>query len=83
MLDVFRDNSKGKHWMGKLSGLWILYKRLLRRHGLFPQQETKILLFSTPCQQHCPAHTFNSHNMIANVCVFIPTRHLHVMGRDV
>lgn len=21
MLDVFRDNSKGKHWLGKLSGL--------------------------------------------------------------
>lgn len=21
MFDVFRDNSKGKHWMGKLSGL--------------------------------------------------------------
>lgn len=37
-----------------------LYKRLLRRHGQFPRQETKILLFGAPCPRHCPAHTLSS-----------------------
>lgn len=83
MLDVFRDNSKGKHWIGKVSGLWILYKRLLRRHSQFHCRKQRFPFFALPANSIVQLTHVTPHNMIANVCVFIPTRHLHVTGWDV
>lgn len=82
MLDGFRDNSKGKRWTGKLSGLWVLYKSLLRRHGQFLLQETFSFL-ALPASGVVRLTHLTPHNMMANVCLSIPMRHLHVTGRDV
>lgn len=42
--------------------VWVvdIVQKAVKTTRSVPLQETKILLFSTPCQQHCPAHTLNS-----------------------
>lgn len=61
-----------------------VYKRLLRPHGQFPLQEAErfsFLLFPAPSVFQLTHLT--SHNMTANMYVFIPTRNQHVTSRDV
>lgn len=61
-----------------------LYKRLLRLHGQFPLQETErfsFLLF--PANSIFQLTHLTSHNMIANMYIFIPMRNLHVTFRNV
>lgn len=51
MLDVFRDNSKGKHWIGKLSGLSIFVQKAVKTTRSVPTAgNRKIFFVSIPCQ---------------------------------
>lgn len=54
-----------------------MYKRLLRLQGQFPLQETGRFFLLFPANSVFQATHLNSHNMIANVYILVPTRNLH------
>lgn len=81
--DVLRDNSKGKHWVGKLSGFRYLYKRPWSPCGQFPRKETQTSLCVIPADSVPRLTGLTSHNVIADMCALIPTRNPHVTFRAV